>query len=200
MFDIMAAFESPDGVFIKSFLKCCKLTVLLTLCMTADAAYGYDIRTGLPADSFIIIVILLIVSVILAHLYRRTKRSERSLIKSEKKLKDITSSLAEGIYVLNEQGHVIFMNPEAEHLLGWTFTELAGKNAHEIIHCEKSDGSPLSLEECPMRNVIRTGIPFVSRDEFFTRKDGRKLAISVVASPIKEKGTVVAAVTAFRDI
>ena len=68
--------------------------------------------------ALILFVILSIVSVLLAHLYRRTKRSEGSLIKSEKKLKDITSSLAEGIYVLNEQGHIIFMNPKAEHLLG----------------------------------------------------------------------------------
>ena len=149
---------------------------------------------------FIIFVILLIVAVLLAHLYRRTKRSEVSLIKSEKKLKDITSSLAEGIYVLNEQGSIIFMNPEAEHSLGWTFTELSGKNAHEIVHCRKADSSPLSLEECGMRNVIRTGIPFVSRDEVFVRKDGTIFPISVVCSPIMENGKVVAAVTAFRDI
>ena len=263
-------------MFIKSFLKCGNLLVLLILFITADAGYGYDIRIGVLADSgpekcqkmwnptakylseklpeytftivplsfdnisaafrneddsskelrsggykdfgkisishipykyktafilaFIIFVILLIVSVLLAHLYRRTKRSEESLIKSEQKLKDITSSLAEGIYVLNEQGSIIFMNPEAEHILGWTFTELSGKNAHEIIHCRKADSSPLSLEECGMRNVIRMGIPFVSRDEVFTRKDGTTFPVSIVCSPIMENGKVAAAVSSFRDI
>ncbi|MBF0506616.1 MAG: PhnD/SsuA/transferrin family substrate-binding protein [Nitrospirae bacterium] len=150
--------------------------------------------------AFIMFVILLIVFILLAHLYMRTKRSEGSLIESEKKLKDITSSLAEGIYVLDEQGNIIFMNPKAEHLLGWTFTELSGKKAHDIVHGRKADGSPLSLEECGIYNVIRAGIPFVSRNEVFTRKDGTIFPISVVASPIMENDKVVAAVTAFRDI
>ncbi len=196
-----------ERVFMKSFLKCIKLMGLLILCITAEAGCGYDIGIGVPADSktvfipaFIIFVILLFVSVLFAYLYRLTKRSEVSLIKSEKKLKDITSSLAEGIYVLNEQGHIIFMNPGSEHLLGWTFTELSGKSAHDIIHCSKADGSPLSLEECSMHNVIRTGIPFVSMDEFLTRKDGTRFPVSIVSSPIMENGKVVASVTAFRDI
>src|SRR5208337_3657907 len=47
----MPVLVSPDGVFIKSFLKCGKLLVLLILCMTADAGYGYDIRIGVLANS-----------------------------------------------------------------------------------------------------------------------------------------------------
>ena len=91
---------------------------------------------------------------------------------SEKELKDITSFLAEGIYVLNEKGQITFMNPEAERLLGWTVKELANKNAHDIIHCHKLNGAPLSFEQCPMRNVIKTGQRYYSTDDLFTRKDG----------------------------
>jgi PAS domain S-box-containing protein len=115
-------------------------------------------------------------------------------------LKDITSFLAEGIYVLNEIGQITFMNPEAERLLGWTAVELADKNAHDIIHCHKRDGAPLSLEQCPMRNVIETGQPYYSTDDLFTRKDGTTFPISVLTSPIMDNGKIVASVTAFRDI
>jgi PAS domain S-box-containing protein len=118
----------------------------------------------------------------------------------EKELKDITSFLAEGIYVLNEKGQITFMNPEAERLLGWTAIELANKNAHDIIHCHKLDGAPLSLEQCPMRNVIETGKPYYSTDDLFTRKDGKTFPISVLTSPIMDNGKIVASVTAFRDI
>ena len=119
---------------------------------------------------------------------------------SEKELKDITSFLAEGIYVLNEKGQITFMNPEAERLLGWTVKELANKNAHDIIHCHKLNGARLSFEQCPMRNVIETGKRYYSTDDLFTRKDGTTFPISVLTSPIIENGKIVASVTAFRDI
>jgi len=120
--------------------------------------------------------------------------------KSEIEFRDITSFLAEGIFVLNEDGHITFMNPEAERLLGWTLAELTNKNAHDIIHCHKGDGEFLSLENCPMRNVIMTGKQYSSTDDLFIRKDGTTFPISVLASPIVEDETVVASVTAFRDI
>ncbi len=122
------------------------------------------------------------------------------IYKNEKEFTDITFFLGEGIFVLNEDGHITFMNPEAERLLGWTLTELTNKNAHDIIHYHKRDGEFLSLEHCPMRNVIKTGMQYSSTDDLFTRKDGTTFPISVLASPIIENEKVVASVTAFRDI
>src|SRR5271169_3840081 len=122
------------------------------------------------------------------------------IYKSDRQFKDITSFLAEGIFVLNENGHITFMNPEAERLLGWSVAELADKNAHDIIHCHKLDGEFLSFEHCPMRNVIKTGMQYSSTDDLFTRKDGTTFPISVLSSAIVENEKVVAAVTAFRDI
>ncbi len=128
------------------------------------------------------------------------KQLEESLRKSEQKLSDITSSLAEGIYVMDLKGHIIFMNPEAERLLGWTISELSDKNAHETVHFRKADSSPLPLEQCRMYKVIENGIRFVSSEEVFVRKDGTVFPISVICSPVTENGKRVASVTAFRDI
>jgi len=122
------------------------------------------------------------------------------IYESERLFQDITQFLAEGIFVLNENGEITFMNPEAERLLGWSARELANKNAHDIIHCHTVDGSPLPLEQCPMRNVIRTGEQYCSADDLFTHKDGSIFPISVLCSPITDNGKVVASVTAFRDI
>ncbi len=128
------------------------------------------------------------------------RRAEEALRKGEKKLFDITSSLAEGLYVLNESGQVTFMNPEAERLLGWTEAELKGRNVHDLVHHHTSGGAVLSLEECPMHQVIMTGERYISRDQVFIRKDGTTFPASVYSSPLLENGKVVASVTAFRDI
>jgi len=90
--------------------------------------------------------------------------AEDLLKKSEQKLRDITSSLGEGVYVLNEYGKISFMNPEAESLLGWTQAELADKNIHDIIHNRKPDGSPLPWADCPVYKVIKKGERYVSHD------------------------------------
>ena len=128
------------------------------------------------------------------------KQVEESLRKNEKKLQDITSSLAEGIYVMDLKGHISFMNPEAERLLGWTMSELSDRNAHDIVHYMKTDGSPLPFKECRMNKVIENGIRFVSSDEVFVRRDGTVFPISVICGPVIENNRVVAAITAFRDI
>jgi PAS domain S-box-containing protein len=125
---------------------------------------------------------------------------EDALLTGERKLRDITSNLAEGLYVLDQAGTITFMNPEAERLLGWTREELNEKGAHDLVHYRKADGTTLPLEDCEMHTVILSGKNYASVDEVFVRKDGTVFPISVVTSPIWEEGKIVAAVTAFRDI
>ena len=126
--------------------------------------------------------------------------AEARLAGNENKFCDITSSLAEGIYVLNKDGQITTMNPEAERLLGWTEKEIIGKNAHDLIHCRKVDGEQLSFEDCPIHNITKSGGRYVSEKEVFTRKDGSTFFVSVVTSPIVASGKIIASVTAFRDI
>ncbi len=128
------------------------------------------------------------------------KRAEEALHKSEKKLRDVTLSLAEGIIVLDERGCITFMNPAAEQLLGWTEAELINKNAHDIIHNRKADRTPLPFEDCPIHNVIKSGDRFFSEEQVFKRKDGTLFPALVLSSPIIENGKIVASVTAFQDI
>jgi PAS domain S-box-containing protein len=124
---------------------------------------------------------------------------EDALLAGERKLRNITAHLAEGIYVVDQQG-ITFMNPEAERLLGWTREELNEKGAHDLVHYRKADGTLLPLEACELHNVITSGKNYTSNDEVFMRKDGAMLPVAVVTSPIWEEGKVVSAVTAFRDI
>ncbi|HEY6010461.1 MAG TPA: PAS domain S-box protein, partial [Nitrospirota bacterium] len=125
---------------------------------------------------------------------------EQALQASEKRVRDIAANLAEGLYVLDRQGKITFMNPEAERLLGWTMDELNEKGAHNLVHFRRADGSPLPQELCALHGVTTTRRNYTSADEVFVRKDGTVFPISVVSSPIIEGGEPVASVTAFRDI
>lgn len=123
-----------------------------------------------------------------------------ALKKEEKKLHDVTSHLAEGLYVMDRTGQVTFVNEEAVRLLGWSQAEMDGKNIHELVHYRRADGSPLPLEDCAIHNVVYTGTSHVSSNEVFVSRDGTVFPVSVVSSPILDNGQVVASVTSFRNI
>ena len=134
-----------------------------------------------------------------------TARRERRLAlealrTNEKLLKGITSSLGEGLYVLNAAGDLIFMNPEAERLLGWTEAELLGKNVHNIIHPQNADSTPLAEADCGVLGALRNGSVYRTDNEIFVRKDGSLIPVSCIASAIMENGKAIAAVAAFQNI
>jgi PAS domain S-box-containing protein len=130
----------------------------------------------------------------------KRKEARAELQASEKKLADIAASLGEGVIVIDAEGRLTFMNPEAERLLGWTSEELVGKELHEEIHHQRPDGTSYPLDECASSEVLRTGVrQMVARDAYL-RKDGSFLPISYVTAPVREGDKVVAAVIAFQDI
>jgi PAS domain S-box-containing protein len=163
--------------------------------------FGFELL-GLLVSALMFTGLLLISPLFqsMAHNILELQKAEEDARKREKKLNDITSHLAEGIYVFDERGIFSFMNQEAERLTGWTFEELKGEVVHNKIHHKKSDGSLLPIEECKMLHVIKSGTIYSSSDEIFTNKDGSIFPISVISSPIVENGKIVAVVTAFRDI
>lgn len=132
---------------------------------------------------------------------RQEHRMTQAMLRAnEKLLNGITSSLGEGICVLNARGELIFMNPEAERLLGWSESELLGKTVHQIIHSQNPDGTPLAEADCGVQAVLRDGSVYKTDDEVFVRKDGSLIPVSYVATAIMERGKSTAAVIVFQDI
>src|SRR5690606_11373242 len=114
-------------------------------------------------------------------------------------LRDITSALGEGIIVLDQRWQVIYMNPEAERLLGWTETELLGQPLHETIHYLKSDGSPYPPQECPVTSLQRDGERCQVEDDVYVRTDGSLLPVSYVATRITDHNGATRYINAFQD-
>lgn len=128
------------------------------------------------------------------------KQVEDSLRASEAKLRNITSVMGEGVFVLDRDMRLTFMNPEAEKLLGWTETELLGKYVHDVFHCRKADGSELHAADCPVLKTVYTGTGYRSDEEVFLRKDGTLIPVALVSTPLRERGAIIGTVAVFRDI
>ena len=128
------------------------------------------------------------------------KRAEEQLCRQLDFTEAITSSLGEGLYALDKNGRVMFMNPAAELGLGWKQEELAGQNMHEVIHFQRADRTPRSSEDCPLLGVLKSGQTVKVESDAFTRKDGTIFPVSYTASPIITEDQIIGAVLAFHDI
>ncbi len=128
------------------------------------------------------------------------KRMEEELRESEARLSNITEMIGEGLYVLDELGHIQFMNPEAEKLLGWNEAELLGKEFYAMVHCEKTDGTGVTTSECSILKNVGLGGTYRSEDNLFTRRDGVLFPVSIVATPLMKHGQFAGTVVVFQDI
>jgi PAS domain S-box-containing protein len=115
-------------------------------------------------------------------------------------LRTVTDSMAEGLYTLDADGRVTYVNSAAERLLGWNAHELLGRSMHETVHYRHGDGSPYPEAPCPLTGVRRTGLAAHVEDDLFIRKDGTELPVSYTASPLEsERDATRGAVVVFSD-
>lgn len=118
---------------------------------------------------------------------------------AHRQLHDMTADLAEGLFVLNSQGQVTFMNPEAERLLGWRHEELDRKKMHDLVHLHgNGENMPESL--CAVGKALRQRMVFREEDELFRRKDGTLFPVAYIASPMNLPNGEPAVVVSFQDI
>ncbi len=125
-------------------------------------------------------------------------RSEQQLREARDELKAVTESMGEGLYTLDADGRLTFMNAAAEQMLGWQADELYGERVHDIVHPHRTGGEPFPSEN-PIHSVTRDGEPVRVEDDTFVRADGSEFAVSYTATPLpSERGSGV--VVVFSDI
>jgi PAS domain S-box-containing protein len=128
------------------------------------------------------------------------RRMER-FFRETKRLNDlILTSAGDGVYGVDANGDTTFVNPAAERMLGWSASDLIGRNMHALIHHKRADGRSYPAEECPIYNAFRHARVNLVADELFWRKDGRPLRVEYTSTPMVEGGEVLGAVILFRDI
>ena len=116
------------------------------------------------------------------------------------KLLLLLESTGEGIYGIDLQGCCTFVNPAGAKLLGYSPREMLGRNAHELIHHHRADGTPYPVAACPINLSFRVGENCRVADEVLWRRDGTPFDAEYTARPIVELGAILGAVVTFSDI
>lgn len=112
----------------------------------------------------------------------------------------ILNSVGEGIYGVNTDGEITFINPEGERLLGYAKGELQGKHAHSLIHHRYPDGFPYPKEKCPIYKALVDGKIHHLDHEVFWKKDGTSFPVEYFSRPLTTEDQIAGAVVSFNDI
>ncbi|CAK0740611.1 membrane hypothetical protein [Azospirillaceae bacterium] len=127
------------------------------------------------------------------------RRAQKEIEENERRLVEITAALGEGLHVINDQGRIVFSNPAASRLLGWSETEMLGAEGHQLVHPHHGDEA-CSQEKCALYCAYSSGGSLLAHEDAFWTKDGRSLLVSATLTPLWRDGRSVGAVIAFQDI
>jgi len=127
-------------------------------------------------------------------------QAEEEIRELQKQLSLILDSAGEGIFGLDNQGNVTFMNRAASLMLGWEVEELLGKSHHKLVHHTHPDGSSHPEEVCPIYMAYRDGVVHFKSDDVFWSKNSTSFPVEYTSTPIRDRGMLTGAVVVFRDM
>jgi PAS domain S-box-containing protein len=127
------------------------------------------------------------------------ERTEK-LKSSEERSRLLLHSAGEGIFGVDSEGRVTFINPAALAMLGLAEEDVLGQGVHGLIHHSHADGSPYPEQDCPMRASFTQGSTAHVNDEVLWRQDGQSFPAEYSSTPIGKDGQVMGAVITFRDV
>ncbi len=137
-------------------------------------------------------------SVIEMALYKH--KSQLRLRESEAWFSSTLKSIGDGVITLDKEGLIIFMNPVAEQITGWSFSEIEGKTFQTIIMLlEEETDHPIQI---PFQKIIASkGLWHLPERTCLVHRSGQRIPVADSVSPIRdEHGNTYGVVLVLRDV
>ncbi len=116
-------------------------------------------------------------------------------IKKSKFFDIILNSVADGVFTIDGESKISFMNEAAERITGYTMKEALGRNCYDIFRAD------ICLTRCALKETIRTKNQIVNLPVTILNKEGKEIPISISTAVLKdEKGQIIGGVETFRDL
>jgi len=111
----------------------------------------------------------------------------------------ITDRVAEGLYVADSDGSILYVNQSGLRMLGYGADELIGRDSQATLHHNGAEHTAGPVTGAQPADARGTGATYEAAEERLRRKDGSMLAVVSSSSPVQlESGT--GNVVVFRDV
>jgi PAS domain S-box-containing protein len=183
---------------------------LPVLVITSSYVAGAYLSEGLATDTIILTVISSIAPLIAGLVMwrdmpesedtsqRNVKHLANQLSEVAQKSEIVINAIGDGVIAIDGKGTIELINPAAQEMLGWGKQDALMLQYGSILKLTDENNKELNPAVDPIQQVLNTNQQARSNKLIAVSNSGKKLAISLVASPIGEVGSGVIAV--FRDI
>jgi diguanylate cyclase (GGDEF)-like protein/PAS domain S-box-containing protein len=128
-------------------------------------------------------------------------RTRKHIEEERKRLGGILHSVGDGVYGVDQDGNISFINPACLQILGYNNKDnLTGKSAHNMFHHADESGKPIKKESCELHNAYKHGHTINERQTFFWNKSGKPVPVEYTVYPFSIDAKRQGSVVAFRDI
>ncbi|MEH2121991.1 GGDEF domain-containing response regulator [Nostoc sp.] len=127
-------------------------------------------------------------------------RTEKKLKQNEQWLTTVLKSIGDAVITSDASGSITFMNPIAEVLTGWNYSDAFGKKATEIFNITHE--KTRTIIESPITQVLQSGVTIgLPEQTILIARNGAEIPIDDSIAPIKDdNGNITGAVLVFQDI
>jgi PAS domain S-box-containing protein len=123
-----------------------------------------------------------------------TKKVDVALMESEAKYRQLVELAQEGVWALNSESQTVFVNPRMVEMLGYSESEMMGKNLAAFLVKPDSDLAQHNLEGCRLGKQGQCEFEFI-------KKDGARMYANIAASSIQDdNGNFVGTLALVADI
>ncbi len=144
-------------------------------------------------------VCLVLTGLVVARKLRRQRQDAETALASEKERAEITlASIGEAVLTIDELGCIRYMNPAGEQLTAWSSEAALHTPLGEIFHLRDSKNAP--IEGAQLVQLLLEGQSHASGALELERRDATRVAVSLVAAPIRRRGLTTGAVLVFHDM
>jgi diguanylate cyclase (GGDEF)-like protein/PAS domain S-box-containing protein len=131
----------------------------------------------------------------------RQIQMQKSVESERQRLDGILGSVGDGVYGVDGNGVITFINPTGLRLLGCNEeSAIVGRNAHKVIHYASADGQPLAEEDSELSGAYMRGESLTAHETVFWKANGEGIPVECTVLPLAIKQRREGSVIVFRDI
>lgn len=129
---------------------------------------------------------------------RRGLESARDLALND--LRRMLEATPDGVFEINLEGRLRFINSAGARMLGYTPEELRDQLWHELVQHSNEDGSVRRWHQSRFLKLLLTGKGMSNVNDIFWRRERTPVPVQYSASPVMVEGKCQGAVVVFKDM
>ena len=115
--------------------------------------------------------------------------------------KSLIENISDGLYLVDNNRHIIYWNQVAEKITGYRSDEVLGRRCRDdiLVHVDK-DGKNLCRGNCPVDATLLDG-EYRDAEVYLHHKDGHRVPVWIRATPLRDTaGNIIGGAELFTDL